>query len=210
MRSAAFLRLALVGALGTVLVGCPAPQKGPPPPVVDNNAPPPGDPPPPNDPPPNDPPDDPPPVDQPPVGNNPDVVGQFAQISDKMCACADRACAESVNKEFDEWLRANESAKGSKSEQERAKKIAERYTRCMMAAMTGKAPALPAQTEKCGDGDACADGLTCLTYYGIAGKRGPAFKSCEIPCGKGKPACPDGQRCATIADGPGQVCRATR
>ncbi len=67
--------------------------------------------------------------------------------------------------------------------------------------------AAPGIGEVCGDADACATGLTCVTYYGIAGARGPAFKSCEVPCPGGKGACPAGTACTTIADGPGQVCR---
>ncbi len=66
----------------------------------------------------------------------------------------------------------------------------------------------PAMGETCGAGDACASGLTCVSYYGIAGPRGPEFKSCEIKC-KGDDGCPAAHRCATIADGPGQVCRPT-
>ncbi|NDC23209.1 MAG: hypothetical protein EB078_01345 [Proteobacteria bacterium] len=53
----------------------------------------------------------------------------------------------------------------------------------------------------------CAEGLKCLTYYGIAGPSGPAFSSCEIPCQEPDSSCPSGQRCTTIADGPGPVCR---
>jgi hypothetical protein len=68
-------------------------------------------------------------------------------------------------------------------------------------------PALPAQAEKCDPAQGCAGGLTCVSYYGIAGPGGPQFHSCEIPCGEGSPACPEGQQCTTIADGPGQVCR---
>lgn len=64
---------------------------------------------------------------------------------------------------------------------------------------------LPAQGAPCADGQ-CGKGLTCIEYYGIAGPRGPRMTSCEIPC-KGGGGCPDGQQCATIADGPGQVCR---
>jgi hypothetical protein len=45
-----------------------------------------------------------------------------------------------------------------------------------------------------------------VTYYGVAGPRGPEFKTCEMPCGKGD-KCPAGTKCTTIADGPGQVCR---
>lgn len=63
------------------------------------------------------------------------------------------------------------------------------------------------QTQPCTAAGTCNTGLSCLTYYGIAGASGPKFTSCEIPCGQGKPACPAGQMCATIADGPGTVCR---
>jgi hypothetical protein len=64
---------------------------------------------------------------------------------------------------------------------------------------------LPAQSEPCPSG-ACAAGLACVEYYGIAGPRGPKFTSCEVTC-KGKGPCPAGQKCVTIADGPGEVCR---
>lgn len=67
------------------------------------------------------------------------------------------------------------------------------------------AGASPKQGQTCPAGT-CAAGLECVEYYGIAGPRGPKFTSCEIRCGGGKP-CPSGQRCITIADGPGQVCR---
>lgn len=61
--------------------------------------------------------------------------------------------------------------------------------------------------ETCGPGDTCVPGATCVKYFGIAGARGPQFKSCEIKCtGKGG-ACPAGLTCRTIADGPGSVCR---
>jgi hypothetical protein len=64
----------------------------------------------------------------------------------------------------------------------------------------------PGIGENCGANDACAKGLTCVAYYGIAGARGPQFKSCEIKCSSNA-NCPTGHNCVTIADGPGQVCR---
>lgn len=64
----------------------------------------------------------------------------------------------------------------------------------------------PKQGEPCDANGKCAKGLTCLKYYGIAGPRGPQMTSCEIPCRHGG-ACPAGQACTTIADGPGAVCR---
>ncbi len=53
----------------------------------------------------------------------------------------------------------------------------------------------------------CAAGLSCATYYGIAGAAGPSFHSCELACGPDKPACPASTDCVTISDGPGSVCR---
>ncbi len=67
-------------------------------------------------------------------------------------------------------------------------------------------PAAPGLGQKCGDNDLCAAGFECISYYGVAGPRGPQFKSCEIRCNSEK-QCPNGLACKTIADGPGQVCR---
>jgi hypothetical protein len=67
----------------------------------------------------------------------------------------------------------------------------------------------PAQGQPC-QGGKCAPGLTCLRYFGIAGPRGPAFSSCEIPCLEARSVCPEGQTCVTVADGPGRVCNKTR
>ena len=64
----------------------------------------------------------------------------------------------------------------------------------------------PGQSMPCPD-NVCADGLTCVSYYGIAGPQGPKFSSCEVPCATEGATCPDGQTCITIADGPGRVCR---
>ena len=68
------------------------------------------------------------------------VVAEFADIKDDMCLCKDSQCAAAVNKQFEEWLKANEKAKGSEGEQEQAKKIAEDYTKCMMNAMANPGP----------------------------------------------------------------------
>jgi hypothetical protein len=69
--------------------------------------------------------------------------------------------------------------------------------------------ALPLQGNPCNADDKCAAGLSCITYYGIAGPRGPAMKSCEVKCAADG-SCPAGQQCTTVADGPGQVCRPGR
>jgi len=63
----------------------------------------------------------------------------------------------------------------------------------------------PGIGEKCGANDACGTGA-CVSYYGIAGARGPQFKTCEIKC-ETDAQCPKDRSCNTIADGPGRVCR---
>jgi hypothetical protein len=68
------------------------------------------------------------------------------------------------------------------------------------------APPGPSFGEKCGPADTCAPGLACASYYGIAGARGPEFKTCEKKCATDND-CPAGRKCGVIADGPGQVCR---
>jgi hypothetical protein len=73
---------------------------------------------------------------------------------------------------------------------------------------TGSGSSAPRLGEKCGPNDACPAPTTCVSYFGIAGARGPEFKTCEIKCTpKDKKACPIGTTCHTIADGPGSVCR---
>lgn len=71
---------------------------------------------------------------------------------------------------------------------------------------TPPAVAKPGISETCAAGDVCARGLSCVSYYGIAGTQGPEFKSCEIRCETDK-ACPKGRTCVTVSDGPGRVCR---
>lgn len=57
----------------------------------------------------------------------------------------------------------------------------------------------------CKSTNACPSPMQCISYYGIAGPQIPKFQSCEIPC-KTNADCPNKLLCATIADGPGQVC----
>ena len=73
------------------------------------------------------------------------------------------------------------------------------------ATPAGHPARLGQQGEDCVN-QACEAHLECLSYFGIAGPNGPKFGSCEIRCGE-KDACPDGQTCTTIMDGPGKVCR---
>jgi hypothetical protein len=67
------------------------------------------------------------------------------------------------------------------------------------------APKGPGIGENCAPDDSCGEGA-CTKYFGIAGPRGPQFKTCEIRCSTGT-TCEGDRKCVTIADGPGQVCR---
>jgi eight-cysteine-cluster-containing protein len=68
---------------------------------------------------------------------------------------------------------------------------------------SGEAPGGASAT--CGT-TTCKPGQECISYYGIAGPKGPKFESCEWRCGKDG-SCPKGTKCVTVADGPGRVCR---
>jgi|GEM_PF-3443138 len=59
------------------------------------------------------------------------------------------------------------------------------------------------------DGEPCEPPRECIRYHGIAGPSGPTFHACEIRCEPelSNGGCPDGMRCVTIADGPGDVCQ---
>lgn len=61
----------------------------------------------------------------------------------------------------------------------------------------------------CGGPAECPSGLECLRYFGVAGRSGPEFGSCETPCAA-ESGCPAGLECVSIADGPGRVCRPRR
>lgn len=64
------------------------------------------------------------------------LLAEFEAVKDKMCACADKACAEKVNRDFEQWLQRNQNTSPSASARQRAMKIAEAYTKCMMKAMS--------------------------------------------------------------------------
>ena len=68
--------------------------------------------------------------------------------------------------------------------------------------------AMQGESCKVTSGAQCDTGLSCLSYYGVAGASGPEFRTCEIPCSASASQCPGGQACVTVADGPGQVCQA--
>jgi hypothetical protein len=67
----------------------------------------------------------------------------------------------------------------------------------------------PVEEASTCNGEPCESPRRCISYYGIAGPSGPLFHACEIPCELevDNGGCPDGMRCVTIADGPGNVCQ---
>ncbi|MEW5849212.1 MAG: hypothetical protein AB2A00_10370 [Myxococcota bacterium] len=65
---------------------------------------------------------------------------------------------------------------------------------------------LPGRGQTCGAGDACASGLECIHYYGVAGPSGPEFRTCEKRC-TADADCGFGSACVNVTDGPGRVCR---
>lgn len=70
-------------------------------------------------------------------------------------------------------------------------------------------PALTVEQPPTCEGQPCEAPRQCISYYGIAGPSGPMFHACEIRCERevDDGGCPDGMRCVTIADGPGDVCQ---
>jgi eight-cysteine-cluster-containing protein len=67
----------------------------------------------------------------------------------------------------------------------------------------------PADVLASCSGEHCRPGQECVSYYGIAGTKGPELHSCEWRCRPGAPndGCPPGTRCQSLIDGPGRVCR---
>lgn len=68
-----------------------------------------------------------------------------------------------------------------------------------------EAAEITGQGGDCSKGQQCAEGYSCVSYFGIAGNE---LKSCEIPCGK-ELHCPIGQTCISISDGPQNICYST-
>ena len=71
--------------------------------------------------------------------------------------------------------------------------------------MTQQLPPYVKLHQPCASDSECEPGVTCVSYYGIAGGQGPLFATCEIPC-MSDSQCTNGMECTTIADGPGSVC----
>jgi hypothetical protein len=70
----------------------------------------------------------------------------------------------------------------------------------------GGAPDLDELNTDCPADDACSEGLTPVTFYGVAGEAGPEFCWCTIPCDDDPNVCPETTTCTATGDGPGTVC----
>ncbi|MDI1444960.1 hypothetical protein [Polyangium sp. 6x1] len=78
-----------------------------------------------------------------------------------------------------------------------------------VSATSNPEPAAPTQPGGSCGGRTCGAGESCASYYGVAGPRGPMFHACVVRCRRGEPndGCPQGKKCYTVADGPGDVCQ---
>ena len=55
---------------------------------------------------------------------------QIKGFADKVCACKDAACAESVQTEYLDWWKGNMRARGSEGDRKGVEKAMERYAEC--------------------------------------------------------------------------------
>jgi hypothetical protein len=76
-----------------------------------------------------------------------EAIARLGELTDQMCTCADRTCADTVSQEMTRW--SNEVArdyadlKPTDEEMEEVKRVAERLSRCMTTAMSYGHPPPP-------------------------------------------------------------------
>ncbi len=58
------------------------------------------------------------------------TVHQISAFADKVCACADAACAKAVQTEYEQWWSQNQRARGSEGDRKDVEKAMERYAQC--------------------------------------------------------------------------------
>lgn len=59
------------------------------------------------------------------------LAEELEGYAEKACACADAACAQKVQTEFEAWAERNKMARGSADERKRAEKAMRRFSECM-------------------------------------------------------------------------------
>jgi outer membrane biosynthesis protein TonB len=58
------------------------------------------------------------------------TADQISGFADKVCACADAACATAVQTEYLEWWKQNQRARGTEGDRKGVEKAMERYAQC--------------------------------------------------------------------------------
>jgi hypothetical protein len=74
-------------------------------------------------------------------GKADEALKELEALKKDACACKDADCANKVQTKFEEWAKKHSDTKGSQSQADKAGKIAEEISECMVKAMTGDAPA---------------------------------------------------------------------
>ncbi len=76
------------------------------------------------------------------------TADQISAFANKVCACADAACATAVENEYLEWWKQNQRARGSEGDRKDVEKAMERYAQCHLK-LVGPEPArLPVTVPK--------------------------------------------------------------
>lgn len=65
---------------------------------------------------------------------------KISAFADKVCACKDAACAETVQAEYLDWWKDNQRARGSEGDRKTVEKAMQRYAECH-AKLVGPEPA---------------------------------------------------------------------
>ena len=77
-------------------------------------------------------------------GGSGEAIAKMTEFSDKMCKCADKACADKVQEEMNKWsadqaknASGDKAAKMSDEDTKKMTEATEKYGKCMMKAMGG-------------------------------------------------------------------------
>jgi hypothetical protein len=70
-------------------------------------------------------------------GKADEALKELEALKKDACACKDADCANKVQEKFETWAKKHADTKGSQSQADKAGKIAEEISECMMKAMTG-------------------------------------------------------------------------
>ena len=71
------------------------------------------------------------------LGCSEQLVDELERFGDRACECEDRACAETVQRDFLAWYEKNKRARGTDSNRKRAEAAATRFETCVRALGVG-------------------------------------------------------------------------